>query len=202
MTSTTQSEPVEATARTRRPPRWIWASLLLLPILALSGLVHRATPSGPWEPIISKAEETARSPFGRAVFADGSITRDEYAQANNRVVDCARAKGVTFHLEDRYGLVIFSSAGSNEAATLDECESGDPAAVRSLYEEQYKDPRREGDVVYYRCLEGAGFPVAASDPPRAGSLDAVFDKLLDQGGPGAFAKVERCLYDPTGASRQ
>jgi hypothetical protein len=203
MTSTTQFEQVEPTARTARPSRWVRAflTLLLVPALCLAWYFYRTSHSpGPWEQIIRKSGETAQSPFGREVFADGSISSDEYARANRRIVECARQKGVTFNLENRYGLVIFSSAGSNEAATLDRCESGDLAVVRSLYEAQYKDPRREGDVVYYRCLEGAGFPISAASPPRTASIDDVLDRFLDSSAPGDFSKVERCIYDPAGFS--
>jgi len=205
MTNATQSELVEPAVGPVRSGTGgrsvrIWAPLLLL-VLLLAGYLYRADRSGdPWRPVIAKAGRAAQSSFGRQVLADGSISRQEYAQANDRVVECARSKGVTFNLENRYGLVIFSSAGSNEAATLDLCESGDLAIIRSLYDEHYKDPRREGDAVYVRCLQKAGFGASQVRPPQGGTIDDVFDRLLDQSSRAEYPKVESCIYDPTGAS--
>jgi hypothetical protein len=209
MTNAMRSEPASSAADPGHPPagrrsRWIWASVLLLLILSLAGayLYHAGRPADPWAPFLKKADEAAQSPFGRQVLRDGSISRDEYAQANNRVVECARAKGVTFNLEDRYGLVIFSSAGSYEADTLNECESGDLATIRSLYEGYRKDPRREGDAVYYRCLKRAGFSVPSANSSNGGSVDDLFDKLLDTSSSADFPRVESCIYDPTGLSKK
>jgi hypothetical protein len=209
MTNAMRSEPALSAVDPSHPPtgrrsRWTWASVLLLLILSLAGayVYHAARPADPWAPFLKKADKAAESPFGRQVLRDGSISRDEYAQANNKIVECARAKGVTFNLEDRYGLVIFSSAGSYEADTLNECESGDLATIRSLYEGYYKDPRREGDAVYYRCLKKAGFSVPSTNPSNGGSVDDLFDKLLDTSSPADFPRVESCIYDPTGSSKK
>jgi hypothetical protein len=209
MTNAMRSDPALGAVDPSHPPRgrrsrWTWASVLLLLILSLAGayVYHASRPADPWAPFLKKAGKAAQSPFGRQVLRDGSISRDEYAQANNKVVECARAKGVTFNLEDRYGLVIFSSAGSYEADTLDECESGDLATIRSLYEGYYKDPRREGDAVYYRCLKKAGFSVPSTNPSNGGSVDDLFDKLLDTSSSADFPRVESCIYDPTGSSKK
>jgi hypothetical protein len=205
MTDAMQSEtvsPVDGPGRRRagRSLRWIWAPVLLV-TLVVAGLVYYANrPRGPWAPVLAKAAEAAQSPFGHRVFQDGSLSPDEYTQANNKIVECARGRGVTLNLENRYGLVIFSSSGSYEIDTLNACETGDPATIRSLYEQVYKDPRREGSVIYSRCLTRQGFPAAMTSPPPGGTIDDVFDRLLDASSPTDYPRVERCIYDPAGHS--
>jgi hypothetical protein len=168
---------------------------------AAAGPIGRGTPD-PWRATTTAAGRHAQSPFGRRVLADGVVSPAEYAEATNLVITCAKGRGAVLTAEQRYGLLIFSSTGQDYSAALDACETGDLATVRQLYEARYKDPRKEGDQVYLRCLSRVGLLTGGSAAP-AEPLSATLDRLMSADAPAAtLGLVDRCLYDPAGRTWQ
>ncbi len=179
------------------------SSLALLAFLAGCGAssdgpapVEIGSLSGPWGAEMEQASRSFPSDFSTAVFADGSITEQEFLEAQQIVQDCFSAEGLEASW-DAYGFVSVSGPELSSDAppeSMGRCSFAD-GGVMDLYHQMMKNPENEDDMeLRARCLVEAG----VLDPGYTGhDLESAYQSEAVPWSPGDEA-AQRCLLDPLG----
>ncbi|MDN5764579.1 MAG: hypothetical protein L0H78_02005 [Humibacillus sp.] len=113
----------------------------------------------PYYDDVVAAGKSAVSDFERKVFADGTITRGEYEMSVQKLVDCAKAKGVTIAATpDAYGLSTYSlTASAVNDQVMTKCSAGTTLTIEGLYAEITKNPTRaDWEALVTECLVSTG----------------------------------------------
>lgn len=184
----------------RHPAPLFASAIVLLSLLCCCSGPHEDT-SDPYASQIAAARQKATSDFERQVLEDGVITRAEYEEANQRLVACAKSRGVDIGLHDQSGYYIYSvqNYDANERIVQD-CQTGTTALIGPLYVDMLINPKKQ-DIheLIAECLVASGLaPTGFSKT----DFDQGLQKQRDHSGsPFPFdmsdPRFEQCMANPS-----
>lgn len=146
-------------------PRLVGAALVVIAVLSGGCSTPDAhQPDDLWAADVAAAKNRASSDFERAVLGDGVITREEYAEAAQRFVDCMRSAGYQTVAVDDLGSGVFQyrttqDPGAEEISQTiqDGCSAGTRDVIEPLYTAMLVNPTRSDiNELVLKCLQRKG----------------------------------------------
>lgn len=141
---------------------WQPLSGAIVALLLLGGCqstVSAVPTPGPWAANVKAAQSEATTDFERQALADGVVSEQEYAEAAQRLIECAKARGVTVVQTQRSGRPSgWSGAGSPTFdQVFDDCTKGNTAVLEPIYFGMRDNPLNEDPMAKdVACLKRAG----------------------------------------------
>ncbi|QTV79158.1 hypothetical protein [Microbacterium sp. NIBRBAC000506063] len=190
---------------TRRLPAGALLAALAVAALTLTGCSNppptpRSEVSAYYEAEFEQARQEATTDLEHKILEDDVITRDEYLEAKNLVIECIRSNGLTAELMDM-GSGIFQMAvgGSWDEDLVHEtmlaCESSGFAAIEGLYSDMIQNPeKRNLDDLAAECLLAVGLvdePFTGRDYERESNTSGFMTRVM--GDP----EGAKCMQDPS-----
>lgn len=176
-----------------------WLAAVALAV-APSGCTASPEFEGPWAAEFESAYADATTDFQREVLADGQITRDEYAEATDRYVQCMDDRGFDVEISDNDGLngYAFREEPGIEAAS-DECFV-ELIPIEALYGSTFGNPdNRPPSELYAECFVRHGFAepgFTGADWDRWLSDNENADIVRTPSGQEINEDVQHCITDP------